>query len=50
MEAFNEAGYSASAVGWPGDGDTVAETRDAPERVAGYGLDEIVAHHAAEIA
>ncbi|HYQ09803.1 MAG TPA: alpha/beta fold hydrolase [Gaiellaceae bacterium] len=50
VEAFNEAGYSASAVGWPGDGDTVAETRDAPERVAGYGLDEIVAHHAAEIA
>jgi non-heme chloroperoxidase len=49
IEAFNEAGYSASAVGWPGDGDTVAETRDAPERVAGYGLDEIVAHHAKEI-
>jgi non-heme chloroperoxidase len=49
VEAFNEAGYSASAVGWPGDGDTVAETRDAPERVAGYGLDEIVLHHAKEI-
>ena len=50
VEAFNEAGYSASAPGWPGDAETLAETRDAPERVAGYGLDEIVAHHEREIA
>ncbi|HEY2207771.1 MAG TPA: alpha/beta hydrolase [Gaiellaceae bacterium] len=50
LDAFNEAGYSASAVGWPGDGDTVEETRAAPDRVAGHGLAEIVAHHAAEIA
>ena len=50
VDAFNEAGYSAGAVGWPGDGDTVEETRAAPDRVAGHGLAEIVAHHAAEIA
>jgi non-heme chloroperoxidase len=49
IDAFNEAGYSASAVGWPGDGDTVAETRAAPERVAGHGLAELVDHHAAAI-
>jgi len=49
VDAFNEAGYSASAVGWPGDGDTVEETRAAPERVAGHGLAKIVAHHASEI-
>jgi pimeloyl-ACP methyl ester carboxylesterase len=50
LDVFNEAGYQASAVGWPGDGDTVAETRDAPDRVAGHGLAEIVAHHADAIA
>ena len=49
VDLFNEAGYSASAVGWPGDGETVAETRSAPERVAGHGLAEVVAHHADEI-
>lgn len=47
--AFNEAGYTASAIGWPGDGATVAETRAAAERVAGHGLAEVVAHHASEI-
>jgi non-heme chloroperoxidase len=50
VDLFNEAGYSAGAVGWPGDGDTVEETRAAPDQVAGHGLVEIVAHHAAEIA
>jgi pimeloyl-ACP methyl ester carboxylesterase len=49
VEAFGEAGYSASAVGWPGDGATVAETRANPDRVAGHGLADVVAHHAHEI-
>jgi len=49
VDAFNEAGYSASAVGWPGDGDTVAETRANADRVAGHGLAEVVAHYASEI-
>ena len=49
VDAFDEAGYSASAVGWPGDGDTVEETRAAPERVAGFGIAEVVAHYADEI-
>lgn len=50
VDAFNQAGYSATAIGWPGDGDTVAETRSGADRVAGHGLAEIVAHHATEIA
>ena len=49
-DAFAQAGYSASALGWPGDGATVAETRAAPGRVAGHGLADVVAHHASEIA
>jgi pimeloyl-ACP methyl ester carboxylesterase len=49
IDVFNQTGYSASAVGWPGDGDTVAETRDAPDRVAGHGLADVIAHHAAAI-
>jgi non-heme chloroperoxidase len=50
VDAFSQAGYAASAVGWPGDGATVAETRAAADRVAGHGLAEVVAHHASEIA
>jgi alpha-beta hydrolase superfamily lysophospholipase len=49
VEAFNQAGYSATTVGWPGDGATVAETRTNSDRVAGHGLAEVVAHHASEI-
>ena len=49
VEAFTEAGYSASAVGWPGDSATVVETRAAADWVAGHGLGKVVAHHASEI-
>jgi pimeloyl-ACP methyl ester carboxylesterase len=49
VEAFDEAGYSPSALGWPGDADTVAETRANPDRVAGHGIADVVAHHAHEI-
>lgn len=50
VELFDQAGYSANAVGWPGDGSTVAETRAAADQIAGHGLAEIVAHHASEVA
>src|SRR5262249_58938243 len=46
IERFNAAGYEASAPGWPGDADTVAETRANVDRVAGYGIDEVVDHYA----
>ena len=49
VDAFDEASYSAGAVGWPGDAATVAETRANRNRVAGHGIADVVAHHAHEI-
>jgi non-heme chloroperoxidase len=46
VERFGEAGYDASAPGWPGDAATVEEARGRPETVAGYGIDDIVRHYA----
>src|SRR5215471_18120433 len=43
---FREAGYEPLAPGWPGDSDTVEETRNRPERIAGKGIDEVVGHYA----
>ena len=40
VDAFDESGYSARAVGWPGDAATVDETRADPDRVAGHGIAE----------
>lgn len=42
---FAEAGHPAVAPGWPGDGDTVADTRRHPERLAGVGVQAIVDHY-----
>jgi non-heme chloroperoxidase len=50
IELFRDAGYAPSAPGWPGDASTVAETRSQPDRVAGYGIDEVVRHYAQAIA
>ena len=36
-------------AGWPGDADTVEETRANPDRVAGYGIDAVVDHYAQAI-
>jgi len=49
-DLFREAGYAPVTPGWPGDGDTVEETRANPERVAGFGIDDVVEHHAKVIA
>jgi pimeloyl-ACP methyl ester carboxylesterase len=46
IELFDQAGYAASAPGWPGDSDTVAEARAHPERVADHGIDDVVTHYA----
>src|SRR3954453_23631166 len=46
IEAFTDAGYDASAPGWPGDPDTVAEARETPETIAGHGIDDVVEHYA----
>ena len=50
LEAFAQAGYDASAPGWPGDPATVSEARDHPEAMADHGIDDVVAHYAKIIA
>lgn len=46
VELFREAGYAPLAPGWPGDSDTVEETRQNPDAVADKGIDDVVAHYA----
>src|SRR6202050_1570239 len=46
LELFQEAGYSPTAPGWPGDSDTVEESRRDPSQVAGKGIDDVVDHYA----
>src|SRR3954470_10089692 len=50
VDLFREHGYAPVAPGWPGDGETVEETRAHPEGVAGVGIDAVVAHYAGIIA
>lgn len=50
IERFREAGYAPIAPGWPGDGETVVETRADPDRVAGHGIEDVVRHYADAIA
>jgi pimeloyl-ACP methyl ester carboxylesterase len=49
VELFRAAGYAPIAPGWPGDADTVEETRNNPDAVAGHGIDDVVEHYAAII-
>jgi pimeloyl-ACP methyl ester carboxylesterase len=46
VELFTAQGYDASAPGWPGDPDTVAEARENPDAIADHGIDDVVAHYA----
>ena len=46
IDLFRDAGYDPSAPGWPGDADTVEETRANPESIADHGIDDVVAHYA----
>jgi pimeloyl-ACP methyl ester carboxylesterase len=48
-DLFREAGYAPSAPGWPGDAATIEETRSHPERIAGHGIGDVVAHYANHI-
>jgi non-heme chloroperoxidase len=43
---FRDAGHSPTAPGWPGVSDTVEETRNNPEKVAGKGIEDVVQHYA----
>jgi non-heme chloroperoxidase len=45
MELFQTAGYVPLAPGWPGEPDTVEESRSQPDLVAGKGIDDVVGHY-----
>jgi pimeloyl-ACP methyl ester carboxylesterase len=49
QEFFGAAGYQTVAPGWPGDADTVDETRAKGDDEADHGLDEITKHYATVI-
>ncbi|HTR90927.1 MAG TPA: alpha/beta hydrolase [Trebonia sp.] len=46
LELFRDAGYTPLAPGWPGEPDTVEESRRDPGRVAGKGINDVVDHYA----
>ncbi|MET9271405.1 alpha/beta hydrolase [Kribbella sp. NPDC003557] len=46
LARFRDEGYDAQAPGWPGDGETVEESRRTPEAIADHGIDQVVAHFA----
>jgi pimeloyl-ACP methyl ester carboxylesterase len=45
IEYFAERGYAASAPGWPGDAGTVGATRENPDALADFGVEEVAAHY-----
>ncbi|SEO55718.1 Pimeloyl-ACP methyl ester carboxylesterase [Actinacidiphila rubida] len=45
MTMFEDAGYAPVAPGWPGDAESVDETRATPENQAGKGFDDVVEHY-----
>ncbi len=46
VELFRSAGYDPVAPGWPGEAETVAETRENPDAVANLSIDDMVGHYA----
>lgn len=49
IDLFGQHGYAPSAPGWPGDPETVEESRQNPESIAGHGIDDVVEHYASII-
>jgi pimeloyl-ACP methyl ester carboxylesterase len=47
VDLFERAGYAPIAPGWPGDADTVEESRAHPEAIADKGIDDVVEHYLA---
>ena len=45
IELFRQVGYEPSAPSWPGDLDSVEETRANPDSIAGHGIDDVVTHY-----
>lgn len=48
-ELFEQAGYDCLAPGWPGDHDTVIDSRANPHSIADHGIDDVVDHYTAII-
>jgi pimeloyl-ACP methyl ester carboxylesterase len=46
IDLFAEHGYDPSAPGWPGDAETVAETRAAADALDDVGIEQICHHYA----
>ncbi|MDO5753724.1 alpha/beta hydrolase [Arthrobacter sp.] len=46
LEKFRSRGYSVTAPGWPGEGETVAATREEPDGMNDVGIDAICHHYA----
>jgi len=46
VDLFAEEGYTPVAPGWPGVPETVEDARANPDRIAGYGIDEVTAYYA----
>ncbi|MEU8660725.1 alpha/beta hydrolase [Actinoplanes philippinensis] len=46
IDLFADRGYHAVAPGWPGDAETVEQTRANPDALAGHGIDDVVEHYA----
>src|SRR3984957_10460975 len=46
VDLFTEEGYSPVAPGWPGVPETVELARADPDRIAGYGIEEVATHYA----
>jgi pimeloyl-ACP methyl ester carboxylesterase len=42
---FADRGYSTTAPGWPGDGETVAATRENPDALDDTGIEQMVDHY-----
>ncbi|TMR93980.1 alpha/beta hydrolase [Nonomuraea basaltis] len=50
QDLFEKQGYQTLAPGWPGDAESVAETRTMAERMAGVGVDAVTESYAKIIA
>jgi len=50
VDLFREQGYDPVAPGWPGEPETVEESRAEPQTMAGYGVSEVADHYAGVIA
>jgi non-heme chloroperoxidase len=50
VDRFKEQGYAPQAPGWPGDANTVDETRKQADQIAGHGINDVVDHYAKIIA